>query len=163
MATTDTAADRVFGALNGGSSAVLEAVKTANERTFRFSKALLEEAEFGRKTTLELTKKLIENPTDLLGNSNAAFDKLAEAQARGIDLAKKTVAELAIAGGQSRDTATEVAKASRDAATGVAVAARDVYGRTSDAARAAVEAGFSSPVAEKVKSAARRATADTAA
>jgi len=163
MATTETAVDRVFGAMNEGSSAVLEAVKTANERTYRFSKALLEEAEFGRQSTLELTKKVFQNPADLLGISNTAFDKLGEAQARAIDLARKSVAEVAIAAGQTRETTTEVAKAGREAATGVAEAARDVYGRTSDAARAAVEAGFNSPVAEKVKTAARRVTADTAA
>lgn len=163
MATAETAVDRVFGAMSEGSSAMLEAVKSANERTFRFSKALLEEADFGRKSTLELSKKFVENPTDLLGISNLAFDKLAEAQARGIALARKSVGEIAVAGGQTREAAVEVAKASREAASGVADVARDAYGRTSDAARAAVEAGFNSPVAEKVKTAARRATADTAA
>lgn len=163
MAATETAVDRVFGAIDEGSSAVLAAVKSANERRFRLAKAMLEEVEFGRKATLDLTKKFVEGPTDLLGISNLAFDKLGEAQARAIALGRKSVSEIANATGQTRETATEVAKASREAATGVAEVARDVYGRTSDAARAAVEAGFSSPVAEKAKTASRRATADAAA
>lgn len=163
MATTETAVDRVFGAIDEGSSAMLEAVKSANERTFRLSKAILAEVEFGRKATLDLTKKFVEGPADLLGISNLAFDKLGEAQARGIALARKSVNGIATATGQTRETATEVAKAGREVATGVADAARDVYGRTSGAARAAVEAGFASPVADKVKTAARRATADAAA
>jgi hypothetical protein len=161
MATTETALDKVFGAMDDGSSAVLEAVKSANERTFRLTKALFEEADFGRKTTLELSKKFVQNPTDLLGISNLAFDKLAEAQSRGIALAKKSVGEIVVAGSQTREAAVEVAKAGREAASGVTDAARDVYGRTSGAARAAVEAGLNSTV-EKAKTTARR-TADAAA
>ena len=163
MAATETAVDRVFSAMSEGSSAVLGAVKSANERTFRLSQAILEEAEFGRKATLDLTKKFVQNPTDLLSISNLAFDKLGESQARAIALARKSIGELAVATGQTRETATEVAKAGREAATGVAEVARDVYGRTSGAARAAVEAGFNSPVAEKAKTAVRRATADAVA
>ncbi len=159
MATATTAVDRVFTALNEQSSLLLGAVRSGNERVFRVSKALLEEAEYGRQATLDLGKKIVENPTDLLGISNVLFDKVSEAQGRAIDLGRKSVREIAIVVGETRDSASEFVKAGREGAGGVGQAARDVYGRTSGAARAAVEAGLSTPVVEKVKTAARRATA----
>jgi hypothetical protein len=160
MATSETTSvDRVFGALNEGSSVLLGAVRSANERAFRVTKALLEEAEQGRQAGLELGKKIVQDPTNLVGISNVAFDKVSEAQGRAIEMGRKSVQEIAIVAGEARDNAGEIAKAGREAAGGVAQAVREVYGRTSGAARAAVEAGLSTPVVEKVRSAARRVTA----
>lgn len=164
MATNETTSvDRVFGALNEGSSVLLAAVKSANERAFRVSKALLDEAEYGRQATLELAKKIVQEPTNLVGISNVVFDQASEAQGRAVALGRKSIQELVIVGNETRETATEVAKAGREAAGGVAQAVREVYGRTSGAARAAVEAGLSTPVVERVKTAARRVTQDAAA
>jgi len=159
MATGTTAVDRVFSALNEQSSMLLEAIRSANERAFRASKALLEEAEYRRQAALEVGKKIVENPTDLVGISNVVFDKTSEAQGRVIDLGRKSVQEIAVVANETRENAGEFARAGREAAGGVAEAVREVYGRTSGAARAAVGARFSTPVVEKVKTAGRRATA----
>ena len=163
MATATTPVDRVFSALNEQSSLLLGAVRSANERAYRVSKALFEEAEYGRQATLEVGKKIVENPTDLVGISNVAFDKMSEAQGRAIDMARRSVREIVAVAGEARENAGEFTKAGREAAGGVGEVVRDVYGRTSGAARAAVEAGFSSPVIEKVKSATRRSAQDEAA
>jgi len=167
MATTTqepTATDRIFGALGDQSAVLLGVARSANERAFRATKALLEDAEQNRLATLELGKKIVQEPTNLVGISNLAFDKLSEAQNRAIELGRRAVRETFAVFGETRSNAGELVKASREAAGGASQVARDVYGRTSDAARAAVEAGLSAPVVEKVKAAGRRvASQDEAA
>lgn len=159
MATTKSNADRVFDALNEGSAAVLGAVKAGNERTYRVSKALLDEAEYGRGEAVAFGRKVAQDPSDLLGLSAFVFERTAETQRRALDLARQSFEETVEAGRETRETILSVAKAGREVGEVAIEAVRGFYSRTAGAFQAAFTAGFAAPTPREVSRPTRRTSA----
>jgi predicted translin family RNA/ssDNA-binding protein len=164
MATGNTTIDRFFRALEEASSALMERTQSANERAYRLAKAVLEDANAGREEALELGRKIVKDPTDVLGIYTIAFEKANLAQSRAFRLSRRSVEELIEAGKETRETAQRVAGASREIGQASVDVIREFFGRTGDAVQAAFSAGVSA-VAPKPEPArpARRAAAQEAA
>ena len=148
--------DQVFSALNESSAAVLEAVKAGNERTYRVSKAYLDEAEKGAQGMLELGKRLAEAPTDLAGFSALAFAKAGDAQRSVQALARQTFDEIVAAGREARDTVQKIVGANRELSQAYASAIR---GRTGEMLKA-TSAGSNSATAASRPAPRRTTSAD---
>ncbi len=129
----NTTVEQLFSALNENSNAVLEAVKAGNERTYRLSKAFVEEAERGAQVMLELGKRLAEAPTDLAGFSALAFAKAGDAQRSAQKLARQTFDEIVEAGREVRDTVQKIVGANRELGQAYTAAIR---GRTGEMLKA---------------------------
>jgi hypothetical protein len=121
--------EQLFSSLNESSAAVLEAVRAGNERTYRVSKAYLDEVEKGALSMLELGKRLADAPTDLAGFSALAFAKAGDAQRSLQVLVRQAFEEITAAGREARDTVQKIVEANREVGQAYASAIR---GRTGD-------------------------------
>ena len=156
MATTTI--EQLFTALNESSTAVLEAVRAGNERTYRVSKAFLDEAEKGAQAMLELGKRLADAPTDLPGFSALAFAKAGDAQRSAQALARQTFDEIVAAGREARDTVQKIVGANRELGQAYTAAIR---GRTGEALKATTAGSNNASAASRPPATPRRtASAD---
>lgn len=154
MATTTV--DQLFSALNESSNAILEAVRSGNERSYRVSKAFLDEAEKGAQGMLDLGKRLAEAPTDLAGLSALAFAKAGDAQRSAQKLARQTFDEVVEAGREARDTFGKIVGANRELGQAYAAAIR---GRTGEMFRGTTGGATNSTSTGASAGAATRSTA----
>ena len=85
MASTDDI-DRFFDAVNDAYDALLDAVKTANDRGYRVSRKLIDEVERGQREAVYLTRRLETAPRDVAGFYTAAVRNVTDIQGRTLDL-----------------------------------------------------------------------------
>ena len=127
--------EKFFEALSDSYEAIIEAVKAGNERGYRFSKTLIEEAEKGQKEALELGKKWAAAPTDAPGLLGSLVEAMAKAQSRGLVLARDWLGELSESRTEVRDAFQRVVSANQAAAQAAVEAARGVVTSATEAAR----------------------------
>jgi hypothetical protein len=139
MAKTAGPAEKIVEAITESSNALLEAARSANERGFRISKTVLEEAERGQQDALDLGRKFAKEPTDLSGFSSAVVEKTNEAQGRVVELFRQWFSELSDAGQETRDTFGKVVKANREVAQASFEGVRTLFGRGVENVQEAVE------------------------
>ena len=108
MATGTGTADRIFDALNESYEALLAAIKAGNERGYRVSKTLIDEAERGQKEVTELGRKFAQDPADLAGFSTSVMEATTKAQSRALDLTRQWFEELSGANSEARDAIQRV-------------------------------------------------------
>ena len=82
MAEKNTAADKYFQALTESYDAIIEAVKAGNERGYRVSNNLIQEAQKGQREAVELGRKFADDPTDIGGFYRALMESATAAQGR---------------------------------------------------------------------------------
>lgn len=138
MATTTSTADRIFDALNESYAALLDAIKAGNERGYRVSKALIEEAERGQGEVLELGRKFAQDPADLAGFSTALIEATTKAQGRALELTREWFEELSGASNEARDAVQRVVRANREAGQAAVEVARGLFSRTTEAFQSAI-------------------------
>ena len=159
--TTKTAspAVKIVDAITESSNALLEAARSANERGFRFSKTVIEEAERAQQDALDLGRKFAKEPTDLSGFSSAVVEKTNEAQGRVVELARQWFSEMSDAGQETRDTFGKVVKANREVAQASFEGVRSLFGRSVENVQGAVENATSWRNEERPARRAREASA----
>jgi gas vesicle protein len=132
------AIDRYFEALTESYDAIIEAIKSGNERGFRVSTNLLTEAQRGQHEAIELGRKFAEDPTDVGGFYRSVMEATTKAQGRALEVARQLFDEMSESGNQTRDTVQKVFNAQRSAGEAAVGAARDVASTTADRVRTGV-------------------------
>jgi hypothetical protein len=147
MATGTGTADRIFDALNESYEALLAAIKAGNERGYRVSKTLIDEAERGQKEVTELGRKFAQDPADLAGFSTSVMEATTKAQSRALDLTRQWFEELSGANSEARDAIQRVVRANREAGQAAVEVARGVFSRSTEAFQGAVSRAASAATA----------------
>jgi hypothetical protein len=155
-----TPADKLFDALNEGSTAIIQRLKTGSERSFRVASTVLEEIERGQRDALELGRVFAKQPLDVAGFASAVFQKAGEAQERAFDLTRQSVDEFATANRETRETVRRVAQASVESTRVALDGARGLFTWTRGALEAAVPGRPASPPPTPTRP--RRATEEAA-
>jgi hypothetical protein len=138
MASSDNI-DKFFDAINEAYDALLDAVKTANDRGYRVSRKLIDEVERGQRDAVDLTRRLATAPRDVVGFYTAAVRNVTDVQGRTLDLTRQFLDELSDSGREARDTARKVIEANRDAGQAVISATREGVQRAAPAAQQAAQ------------------------
>ena len=132
------AVDKYFEALTESYDAIIEAIKSGNERGYRFSSTMLTEAQRGQREAVELGKKFADDPTDIGGFYRAAMESTTKAQGRALELARQMFDELSEARTDTREVIEKVVKANRAAGEAAVEAARDVASGAAERVRTGV-------------------------
>ena len=130
--------DKFFEAINDSYDALLDAVKTANDRGYRVSRRLIDEVERGQREAVDLTQRLASAPRDVSGFYTAAVRNVTEVQSRTLDLTRQFLDEVADSGREARDTVRKVVEANREAGQAAISATRDAVQRVTPVATQAV-------------------------
>ena len=118
--------NRLFDTVNESQDAFLDVMRSGNERAYRFSKIVIEEAGRTQREQAELAKQWMEAPLDPIGLSKSAMDTFTRRQRRRLELGRTLVSDMASIRDETRDVVQRVVEANREA-VGVGVAAsRDV-------------------------------------
>ncbi len=140
MATAQkNAVDKYFDALTESYDAIIEAIKMGNERGYRISNNLLAEAQKGQRESVELGKKLADDPTDVAGAYRAMMESATKAQGRTLEFARQVFDELSQSRDESRQVWEKVFTAQRAAGEAAVEAVRDVATTAGDRIRTGVE------------------------
>lgn len=134
----NTAVEKYFEALTESYDAIIEAIRSGNERGYRISTNLLTEAQRGQREAIELGKKFAEDPTDVGGFYRAAMESTTKAQGRALELARQMFDEMSESRSEAREAIERVVKAQRSAGEAAIEAARDVASTTADRVRTGV-------------------------
>ena len=126
------ATTKFFEAVNEGSDAVIDAVRTANDRGHRVATALIEEAQEGQREFVELAKKWIASPLDILGFYSHLVESTTKAQGRAMDVGRHWFGEIAEAQKESRQIVQRVVSANRKAGEASVDLARSVLTRSAN-------------------------------
>jgi hypothetical protein len=138
--------NRLFDTVNESQDAFLDAFRQGNERAYRFSKIVIEEAGRTQREQSELAKQWMESPLDAIGLTKSAMDTFTRRQRRRFELGRTLFSDMVSLGDETRDFVGRVVEANREA-VGVGVsagreAARETASRASNvAARATQEVG----------------------
>ncbi len=135
---SNTAIDKYFEALTESYDAIIEAIRSGNERGYRISTNLLTEAQKGQREAVELGKKFAEDPSDVGGFYRAAMESTTKAQGRALELARQMFDEMSESRSEAREAIERVVKAQRSAGEAAIEAARDVAGTTAERVRTGV-------------------------
>lgn len=132
MAGND-AADKLFEAWNESADALVDAIRAANDRGHRVSAALIEQAQEGQRETVELAKKWIAAPFDLMGFYSALVESTTKAQGRALEVTRQWFGEMADAQKETRQLLQRMMTANRSAGEATVEAARGMLTRASEA------------------------------
>ncbi|HUF53908.1 MAG TPA: hypothetical protein VMR52_09075 [Dehalococcoidia bacterium] len=121
--------DQFFDSVNVAYDALLDAVKSANDRGYRVSRKLIDEVEQAQRDTIDLGRRFAIAPADFAGNTSSVVRSLTEAQSRTLDLARQILDEVADSGREARDTARKVIEANREAGQAAVEATRKTVKR----------------------------------
>ncbi|MDP2949658.1 MAG: hypothetical protein Q8P22_08995 [Chloroflexota bacterium] len=135
--TTESTSERFFNALTETYTAMLDAIKTGNERGYRVSSTLIEEARKGQQEAIELGKKWAQAPTDVPALYGAVIELVTKAQSRALELAREWVDDLAESRQDAREVIQRVVNANRGAAEAAVEVARGAFGTASAGVRQA--------------------------
>lgn len=136
--------DRLIDSVNSTSDAFLDAMRSGNERAYRFSKIVIEEAGRTQREQADLAKQFMEAPLDPIGLTKSTMDTVVRRQRRRLELGRTLASDLAEIRDETRDVVERVVEANREAVgVGVAAgrdAARETAARASDAVARASDA-----------------------
>jgi hypothetical protein len=130
-ATQTRTADRLVEGVREGSSAWIDVLREGNNRTYRWNRLLLDEAQRTQEETAEMIGRFVKGPTDLRDFTGSIIDTWRERSRRRSDLARtifgdvrEAVTEtrrlLGRAADAGRETMSATANIGREAAGGVA-------------------------------------------
>jgi hypothetical protein len=137
--------NRLFDTVNQSQDAFLDAVRSNNERAYRFSKIVIEEAARTQQEQTDLAKQWMESPMDTIGLTKSAIETWTRRQRRRFELSRTFFHELTEVRDETRDVVQRVTSATREAAGVGAEAGREAAARAGEAGRqAAVRVGEAS-------------------
>lgn len=147
------AADKLYGAFNEGSDALIDAVRAANDRGHRFTTALIEQAQESQRDTVELSRKWAEAPLDVLGLLSSLSEATTKAQGRALDATRQWFGEMADAQKETRDLIQHLLNANRSASEATVDMARGLFTRATEAVTAATDGNGRRSAKETAKAA----------
>lgn len=127
--------NRLFGTVNESQDAFLDMVRSNNERAYRFSKIVIEEAARTQQEQTNLAKQWMEAPIDTIGLTKSALETWTRRQRRRFELTRTFFDELTEVRDETRDVVQRVASASREAVGVGAEAGREVATRAGEASQ----------------------------
>ena len=138
MASNDASA-KFFDALNEGYDALIDAVRATNDRGHRVSTALIEDAQRGQREAVDLTRKWIEAPLDVVGLSGSVIDTATKAQSRSLEATRQWFGEMADAQKESRQMLQRLVGAGRGAGEAAVSGARGFFNRASEVVQSSTQ------------------------
>jgi len=129
--------NRLFETVNESQDAFLDMVRSNNERAYRFSKIVIEEAARTQQEQADLAKQWMEAPIDTIGLTKSALETWTRRQRRRFELSRTFIDEMAEVRDETRGVVQRVASASRDAVSVGAEAGREAAARAGEAGRQA--------------------------
>ena len=120
--------NRLFDTVNESQDAFLDVMRSGNERAYRFSKIVIEEAGRTQREQAELAKQWMETPLDPIGLTKSAMDSFTRRQRRRLELGRTLVSDMASIRDETRDVVQRVVANRETVGVGVA-AGRDVASR----------------------------------
>lgn len=146
----DTVVNRYFEAVADTGEAIIEAMKSGNERGYRISNSLLSEMQRGQRDAIDLGRNFLENPANVRGFVDLWLETARKSRARNMELAREIFDELSESASEARIATQTVlraqrsggeaaAKGAREAATTSARTVRRGVARAAEGASAAVE------------------------
>jgi hypothetical protein len=137
----ENASQKFFDALNQSYDAWIDALRTGNERSHRFSQVVLDEARRGQRDAIDLGKKWMEAPLDVVSFYSSAIETFTRSQGRMLDVTRQLFGDVAESQKDARQVAQRVMDANRSAGEAVGEVARGAFTRAADAARSVVQRG----------------------
>lgn len=122
--TTTTTIDRLVDAGIQNGDVLMDAARYSNERTYRFGRIVIDEAERTQHERAELFRQWAHAPTDLTGFTNALFETWTRRTRRRVELARTLLDDLRDIGAGTRSIWERVADANRNAMQATANAGR---------------------------------------
>lgn len=132
--------EKFFTALDESFKAILDAVKSGNERGYRFSKRLIHEVEEGQQELARLGRRFARQPKDLRGLYQESVDLARRTASHSALLAREWAIDAGAAGREARETAQKVIHANRAAAQALAATVRAATREFARSARQRVQA-----------------------
>lgn len=129
----DETIDKFFTAVNDSYDALIDALRSANDRGYRVSRKLIDEAERGQRDAVDLTRKLATSPRDVVGFYSSAVRSVTDAQGRVLDLTRQLIDEVTDSQREGRDVIRRVIEANRDAGQAAIEATRETVGQAGSA------------------------------
>jgi hypothetical protein len=129
--------NRLFETVNESQDAFLDMVRSNNERAYRFSKIVIEEAARTQQEQTDLAKQWMEAPIDTIGLTKSTLETWTRRQRRRFELSRAFFDEMAEVRDETRGVVQRVASASRDAVSVGAEAGREAAARAGEAGRQA--------------------------
>ena len=136
--TREETVDQFFDSVNESYDALLDAVKSANDRGYRISRKLIDEVEQSQKDSFDLGRRFATTPADVAGLSANVVRSLTDAQSRTLGLARQLLDEVSDSGREARDTARKVIESNRGAGQAAIEATRSTVKKAGPAVEQAV-------------------------
>lgn len=124
MAEQEGQREKFFDALSQSFEAMLDAIKSGNERGYRFSRRLITEVEEGQREVVQLARRFARNPKDVRGLYESGVDLARRAAGHSAELARQWVTGAGETRQEFRETATKVIRANRAATQALTAALR---------------------------------------
>lgn len=81
--------DRYFDAVIERQATMFDAVRNSNERYHRFARSLIEGSRQNAQEWMQVQRRWLSNPTDLVGTYEASTEAIGNSQARALALARE--------------------------------------------------------------------------
>jgi hypothetical protein len=126
MPITDSAT-RYFDALAEAQTALMDAARSAGANQLTLSQRLIEELQLAQRRSLDLARRIAEQPTDIAGNVSALIEATGEAQTQALNLSRFWIEGTPDARTEARAQFERIAKANQEVVSAALAAARDLY------------------------------------
>lgn len=126
MPATESAT-RYVDALSETYDVLLDAARAAGEARQRIAQRLFDEAEKAQQRTINLVRRVAENPADFAGNGTAVIEAAADAQAQALGLTRAWIEVTPQTGEQARARVERFARANQELMRAAVAASRDMY------------------------------------
>jgi hypothetical protein len=131
------AASSMFEAMNESYDAVIDGIRKANDRTHRFSIAMIEDAQRAQRESVELARKWLDAPLDVQALASRTVDAASRAQNRTLDATRQFFSEMSEAQAEVREVWQRIITANRTAGEAATEVARGAFDRAGDAVQSA--------------------------
>jgi hypothetical protein len=102
-ATETRTSDRVIDSVLERQSSLFDAIRSGNDRSHRFTRSIIEATRQGARDLVEVNRRFLANPTDLVGTYEAMSDAVADSQARTLALTREWIEDAAEAQREGRE------------------------------------------------------------
>jgi len=117
--------EKFFDALDESFTAIIDAIRTGNERGYRFSKRLTSEVEQAQLELTQLGRRFARDPRDLRGVYQSSVELARRAVTSSATLSREWMAGATEAGRDVRQTAAKVIRANRTASQALTASLQD--------------------------------------
>jgi len=102
-ATATRTSDGVIDSVLERQSSLFDAIRSGNDRSHRFTRSIIEATRQGARDLVEVNRRFMANPTDVVGVYEAMSDAVADSQARTLALTREWIEDAAEAQREGRE------------------------------------------------------------